>query len=66
MLSRVTFYGPTTVSDVLAGVITAILIGVDRVLAPYDVGRPSFSYSEPYSSRRLGIMPLGSGVAPKS
>ena len=62
MLLMVDFYSLTSIGVAFADAVAAILAGVGRVLALTDVGRLSFSYSGPCSSRRLGIVPSSSSV----
>ena len=66
VLSKVDLYGLTDFSVALADVVAAIHVGVGLVFAPDDVGRPSSPYSWPCYPHMLGIMPSGSGVAPRS
>ena len=62
----VDFYGSTIVGIAFADVVATVLIGAGRVIMPVHVGHPSFPYSRSCSLCRLGIVPSGSGVAPKS
>ena len=63
---RVDLCSSTVVGVALADDIVVVLAGTSQVLAPTDVGRPSFPYSVPCSSCRLDIVPSGSSVAPRS
>ena len=66
VLLRVDLCSSTIVGVALADDIVAVLVGTSQVLAPTDVGHPSFPYSVPCSSCRLDIVPSGSSVAPGS
>ena len=63
VLLRINLCGLIAIDVALADVVAVVFAGASWVLAPADVGRPSFPCSRPCSSRRLGIVPSGSSVA---